>query len=104
MDSSYIDFGTLVTNTKKTILASKVGICIKRNNKVSCFKANNWAKEQNHIKQVFSDISCVVNSSFVLCGASDFRCSVSSTGSVYCRDQSDYSDCDVYSDGTVVCY
>ena len=104
IDPSYIDFTTLATNTNKTILASKNGVCIKRNNKVSCFKINNWAEEQNHIQQVFSDIGCSVNSLSVDCNASDFSCSVESNGFVRCYDHSDYSTCDVNSDGSVYCY
>ena len=50
IDPSYIDFGTLATDNTKKILASKNGVCIKRNNKVSCFKANNWSEEQAHIQ------------------------------------------------------
>ena len=103
IDPSYIDFTTLATDANKTILASKNGICIKRNNKVSCFKVNNWSEEQNHIQQVFSDISCNVDSSYVYCNASDFFCIVYSNGYVGCRDSSDRSDCDVSTDGSVNC-
>ena len=103
INPSYIDFTTLATNTKKTILASKNGICIKRNNKVSCFKVNNWSEEQNHIKQVFSDVSCNVGSSIVGCTASDFRCGVYSSGYVYCYDTSGNLGCDVDPGGSVLC-
>ncbi len=103
IDPSYIDFTTLATNTKKTVLASKNGVCIKRNNKVSCFKINNWAEEQNHIQQVFSDISCYVDSSRVSCSASDFGCDVFSGGGVSCGDFSDYSSCVVGEGGSINC-
>ena len=103
IDPSYIDFGTLATNTAKTVLASKNGVCIKRNNKVSCFKANNWAVEKDHIQQVFSDISCDVGSSGVICTASDFFCVGYRYGLVHCSDQSDSSGCNVDSDGSVSC-
>ena len=103
IDPSYIDFTTLATNTKKTILASSAGICIKRNGKVSCMKKNNWSVEKNHIKQIFSDISCNEYSDNVDCDASDFYCDVADLGDVYCHDNSDYSYCCVYSDGSVNC-
>lgn len=103
INPSYIDFTTLATNSKKTILASKNGICIKRNNKVSCFKINNWAEEQNHIQQVFSDISCSVNSSSVYCYASDFGCGVFSNGRVRCNVGGSSVYCYVNSDGSVNC-
>ena len=103
IDPSYIDFGTLATNTNKTILASKNGVCIKRNNKVSCFKINNYEEEQNHIQQVFSDISCTVDSSRVTCNASDFRCQVYSNGLVTCTDRSDNSGCSVSSESSRYC-
>lgn len=103
INPDYIDFGTLATNTAKTILASKNGICIKRNNKVSCFKINNWNVEKEHIQEVFSDISCRVNSSYVLCSASALGCDVTSHGNVRCDDYSDNSICTVGSDGSVRC-
>lgn len=98
-----IDIGTIATNSAKTILASSSGVCIKRNNKVSCFKTNNWDEEQNHIQEVFSDISCSVDSSDVGCGASGFVCSVYSDGFVGCDGDSDGSSCDVGSAGSVSC-
>ena len=103
IDANSIDFGTLATNIKKTVLASKNGVCINRNGKLNCFKINNWTIEKDHIKQVFSDVSCAVDSSYVYCSASDFYCSVYSSGNVQCNDRSDYSRCSVTSDGAVSC-
>ena len=98
-----IDFSTINTNTTKKVLASSKGVCINRNNKLNCFKINNWSEEQNHIQQVFSDISCNVDSSYVDCEASDFNCRVYSDDHVYCRDLSDNSGCTVYGNGLVIC-
>ena len=98
-----IDPDTFKTNTAKTVYASKLGVCIKRNNKLNCFKINNWDIEKDHIQQVFSDISCNVTSSDVNCGAADFYCHVRSDGYVNCVDISDYSHCSVISDGSVGC-
>ena len=98
-----IDPDTFQTNTSKTVYASKLGVCIKRNNKLNCFKINNWDIEKDHIQQVFSDISCNVTSSDVNCGAADFYCHVRSDGYVNCVDISDYSHCSVISDGSVGC-
>lgn len=98
-----IDPNTFNTNTAKTVYASSKGVCIKRNNKLNCFKINNWAEEQTHIQQVFSDISCTVSSSDVSCSAIDFYCRVYSNGYVYCLDQSDDSRCYVFPDGSVNC-
>ena len=98
-----IDPNTFNTNTAKTVYASSKGVCIKRNNKLNCFKINNWAEEQTHIQQVFSDISCNVYSSYVICSAADFNCLVYSYGRVYCRDRSDYSNCGVDADGSLNC-
>lgn len=91
------------TNSKGTIFASKMGICINRNNIFQCFKINNWDVEKNHIQQVFSDVSCTVRSSYVYCNASDFYCRVSSNGRVYCGDNSDDSICYVDASGDVLC-
>lgn len=103
IDPSCINFETLNKNTKKTVLASSAGVCIKRNNKVSCFKTNNWSEEQNHIQQVFSDVSCDIDSTMVDCYASDFDCDVTSDGTVMCRDHSDYSGCYAYEAGSTSC-
>ncbi len=99
----YFDFATAKANTTGKVFASKKGVCIARNKTVYCFKAKNWSVEKKHIKQVFSDVSCGVYSSAVDCYASDFYCSVSSNGGVFCDDRSDYSYCTVESDGSVDC-
>ena len=91
------------TNSKGTIFASKIGICINRNNIFQCFKINNWDVEKSHIQQVFSDISCNVFSSGVYCFASDFNCDVRPDGRVNCSDNSDGSTCNLYADGYFFC-
>ena len=60
------------------------GVCIKRNGTQHCFRYNNWIAESKHVQEVFSDISCYVDSSRVRCDASDFRCGVDSYGYVSC--------------------
>lgn len=102
IDPSYIDFTTIATNGG-TILASKNGVCIKRNYKVSCFKTNNWAEEQNHIQQVFSDSGCYADSFQVDCNAYDFECVVFSYGYVSCFDKYADSGCRVDQDGSIDC-
>ena len=92
------------TNSKGTIFASKIGICINRNNIFQCFKINNYDVEKAHIQQVFSDGSCTVNSSGVDCNASDFYCRIYSDGFVNCYDNSASSYCSVYADSSVECY
>ena len=91
------------TNSKGTIFASKIGICINRNNIFQCFKINNYDIEKDHIRQVLSDVSCNVNSSYVFCNASDFYCGVKSNGFVICYDNSDNSHCSVNASGSVTC-
>ena len=102
-DNQYFDFATAKANTTGKVFASKKGVCISRNKTVYCFKINNWDVEKTHIKEVFSDVSCSVYSSYVYCNASAFYCFVHSNGRVYCRDQSDNSNCNVGSDGDVSC-
>ena len=85
------------------VLANKRGLCIYRKGRLHCFKINNWSVEKKHIQQVFSDDSCIVNSSSVGCYASEFYCNVSSNGSVDCRDYYDDSYCSVNSAGSVGC-
>ena len=91
------------TNTAKTVFANSSGLCITRKGRWHCFKINNYETEETHIQQVFSDISCTVDSPRVYCNASDLRCSVYPSGSVSCTDRSDYSTCFVSSDGSVNC-
>ena len=100
IDPSSLDFQF---DTTQKIVATRFGVCIYRNNKLNCFKINNWAEEQNHIQQVFSDISCNVYSSRVACDASDFYCEVESSGRVRCLDYPDYKDCVVYPYGSIDC-
>ena len=92
------------TNAANTVFANSNGVCIVRKGKLSCFKTNNWSVEQTHIQQVFSDISCYVNSSLVSCTASDFYCTVRSDGAVGCYDSSDDSFCCVYAGGSIDCH
>lgn len=102
-DNQYFDLATAQANTTGKVFASKKGVCISRSKKVYCFKANNWDVEKNHIQQVFSDVSCDVDSSSVYCSASDFYCFVRSNGYVSCRDYSDDSYCGVSASGSVYC-
>ena len=102
-DNQYFDFSTAKANTTGKVFASKKGVCISRNKTVYCFKINNYGVEKNHIQQVFSDVSCDVNSSYVRCDASDFNCNVSSNGYVGCSDRSGDSYCGIRSSGDVYC-
>ncbi len=103
-DNQYFDIATAKANTTEKVFASKKGVCISRNKTVYCFKINNYDVEKNHIQEVFSDVSCDVDSSYADCSASGFYCRVNSNGDVYCTAQSDNSGCRVFSDGYVNCY
>ena len=102
-DNQYFDLATAQANKTGKVFASKKGVCISRNKTVYCFKIKNFNVEKEHIKQVFSDVSCSVDSSGVDCNASDFTCSVTSDGYVICRDNSDRSRCSVKASGDVSC-
>ena len=93
----------VTTNTTGRVYATSSGVCIVRKGKLSCFKTNNWSEEQNHIQQVFSDVSCSVSPYAVFCSASDFYCYVYPEGLVRCNDASDRSSCGVNSAGSVNC-
>lgn len=89
--NSYADFPTTSTTppSGKNVYAAKYadgqyGVCIKRNGTDHCFRVRNYTAESKHLQDVFSDISCDVDSSSVDCDASDFRCSVGSNGYVKC--------------------
>ena len=99
-----IDPDTFQTNYQNFYASSK-GLCIYRNSKLNCFKTNNVEEEKNHIQEVFSDVSCNLgpSGSGGYCDASDFGYTVWPDGSMRCYDYSNYSQCDVYSDGSVNC-
>lgn len=103
VDSDGLDLSTLETNNSKTILASSKGVCIFRNNKLNCFKINNYSFEKDHIQQVFSDGSCTVTTSYANCSDSIFDIMVDSSGMVTSYDNNVYEGCDVYDDGSVNC-
>ena len=113
----YYAFGlpTTTSTTDYTTLSQKVfvrddtpdettrEVCIVRNDELHCFQNNNVEYEQAHVQEVFSDISCDVNSSYVSCDASDFNCNVFSDGDVDCYDYSAGVYCEVNSNGHVYC-
>lgn len=101
--SSTTDYTTLGKNVFVAKNGDQKSVCIIRNSKLRCFDNNNWVVEKDHIQQVFSDISCYVDSSRVRCDASDFRCGVDSYGFVYCDDYGTDESCYVYGDGSVEC-
>lgn len=109
IDPSYIDFSNLSINKKRNVLGSESGICIKNNNKVSCFKPNNFTIEKSHIKQVFSNGTCTSGTSgsieYVECYNSSFKCIVDTRG-VKCSPRNSSDDCTTWLSGdnkTIVC-
>ena len=111
--NTWIDPSTIETDSTGKIFASSRGIIIRRNGQTHLIRNDNWAEEQNHIQQIFSDVGaynsstglgCTVNSYYVRCNASEFYCTVDSDGNVSCYDLSDDSLCYVRTDGSVDCY
>ncbi len=103
--SSATDYTTLGRNVFVGLDSdgSQKGVCIVRNGELACFKNNNWDEEQNHIQEVFSDISCTSNSYTVDCNDGYFGCYVNSDGDVACGDNLAGFACDVNSSGRVNC-
>ena len=110
--SSLSDFPTTSTSAPsgKNVYATKYadggyGVCINRNGTPHCFRGRNWAYESQHIQKVFSGANdiCDVHSSYVICYASDFDCSVSSNGHVRCDDDGTNAYCYVHVNGYVLC-
>ena len=91
------------TNKARNMIATSQGILLIRNGNTHFIKANDWANEQTHIQQVFSDDSCDAMPNGVSCYASGFTCDVYSDGNVYCNAIFDYSGCEVDSGGEVGC-
>ena len=98
------DYTTLGKNVFVKLEGEQKSVCIVRNGEPSpiCFKNNNYAEEQNHIKEVF-EVCYAPPSDEVYCGASGFYCNVSSDGNVYCRDGGADESCNVDSDDLVIC-
>ena len=103
IDPSVLNGKGYYTNSAKSMIATQGGILLIRNGTTHLIRNNNWSEEKDHIQQVFSDISCSVDSSSVSCNASDFKCGVRSNGIVNCYDQSGGSYCNVGSSGIVYC-
>ena len=108
--NSYASFPTTATTppSGKNVYAVKYedgqyGVCIQRNGKKHCFRARNYKAEAKHVQEVFSDISCRVDSYRLFCYASDFFCGVSSNGFVECIDYGPDEFCSVNPDGSVHC-
>ena len=108
--NSYSDFPTTETTppSGKNVYAAKYadgqyGVCIKRNGTEHCFRSRNYTAELKHVQDVFSDISCFVDSSNVRCKASDFSCDVYSNGHVNCIDRGASENCRVDTFGYVKC-
>lgn len=107
--NSFADFPTTSTTppSGKNVYAAKYqdgqyGVCIKRNGKEHCFRGRNYKAEVKHMQEVFSDISCRVNTNmnFLSCDASDFSCLVDSEGSVDCHAG---RGCRLIPNGSVIC-
>ena len=107
--SSTTDYTTLNKTVFVALNNQQKSLCIIRNSRLHCFDNNNWIVEKDHLKSVFSDITCetitVGNTSSLECTATDFYCSFSSGGQVYCSDRvHNKNACQIYSDNVVRCY
>ena len=81
----------------------QLSVCIYRNSTLECFKNNNYEEESEHLKQVFGEDSCSVDSSYADCSDDAFSCSVDSYGLVGCYDDAAGHICDVNAVGRVIC-
>ena len=97
------DYTTLGKNIFLKLEGEQKSVCILRNGEKHCFKNNNYDIENEHVQEVFSDISCVASLLIMNCNASDFGCGVLSDSGVVCRDFGAGGRCSVGSDGQVIC-
>lgn len=107
--SSTTDYTTLNKTVFVALNNKQKSLCIIRDNRLNCFDSNNWIIEKDHLQLVFSDITCktttVGNTSSLECTATDFYCSFSSGGQVYCSDRvHNKNACQIYSDNVARCY
>ena len=90
-------------NRAKTIIATNGGIIIRRNGTTHLIRNNNWSVEKDHLQQIYTGVTCTVQSARVSCDGSDISCSVYSAGIVSCTNESDYSYCSVNQSNGVTC-
>ena len=101
-----IDPDTFKTNTSKNIYASSKGICIVKNNKLNCFKINNYENEREHALQVFTNEKCSDFRYGLQCVDDNFSLTIYYPGydNVSCNTSGlNSSDCKVSRDGDVYC-
>ncbi len=80
-----IDPDTFITNTSKNIYASSKGICFVKNNKLNCFKVDNYDNEVKHALQVFGNENCSYFRPGLMCGNDDFDCVIEENGCLSCN-------------------
>lgn len=102
--NTWINPTTVQTNSSGKMFASSRGVIFRRNESTHFFKLNNWNVEKTHIQQVFSDGWCDdTQSDRIVCGASDFQCTVFSNGDVHCAEYSSSSVCYLSGSGEFLC-
>lgn len=112
--TSYYEFGkpTTLSPTNYLDVKSKVfvkleeqqlSVCIYRNNKLECFKNNNYNEELTHLKNIFGSDNCMVFDESIGCNDDNFSCNVYQNGEVFCVNLNNSYSCDVYSNNDVEC-
>ena len=103
--NSSIDYSSLNFQISSTnnIVATNFGICMYRNNKLNCFKTNNYNYEKEHVRQVFSDGNCQTGDHKIDCDDGDYQCAIYDDGYVDCIDYISHKGCSVEPDGTIDC-
>lgn len=80
-----IDPDTFITNSSKNIYASSKGICFVKNNKLNCFKVDNYGNEVEHALQVFGNENCSYFRPDLMCSNDDFDCVIEENGCLSCK-------------------
>ena len=95
INPGYIDFGSITSTSAGTILASKKGVCIKKDGIIGCFKTNNYSEELARIKQLYPDMNCSTTGNYSECNAEDFGFELGQSGYIDCFDYSGGGTCSV---------
>ena len=96
-DGYFEDLPSIPPSGKRVYLGfydySQYGVCLVKDGKENCFRANNWLIESKHILNVFNEEECDIKDSYVSCETQTMGCEVRSDGRVNCFTRSGEDEC-----------
>ena len=98
------DYTTLGENMFIKFEGSQKSVCAIINGNMECFKNNNYENEKAHLQSVFDEDDCYDHDAYYHCDDYAWDCDVDSDGNVVCYDYSSYDYCELNGDGSFGCY